>query len=79
MAKKEADPKKLTAEEVRKLHDEEIPVVLDQLRARMFSLRNQAVSEKIEDTTQFGTVRRAVARVKTERRRRQIDRAAARG
>ena len=75
MAKKEADPKKLTAEEVRKLHDEEIPVVLDQLRAKLFSLRNQAVSEKIEDTTQFGVVRKAVARVKTERRRRQLEKA----
>ncbi len=77
MAKKEADPKKLTAEEVRKLQDEEIPVVLDQLRAKLFSLRNQAVSEKIEDTTQFGVVRKAVARVKTERRRRQIEKAQA--
>lgn len=78
MAKKDADAKKLTPEEVRKLHDEEIPVVLEQLRDRMFTLRNQSVSEKIEDTSQFGVVRKAVARVKTERRRRQIERAEAR-
>lgn len=75
MAKKDADAKKLTPAEVRKLHDEEIPVVIGQLHERMFTLRNQAVSEKIEDTSQFGVVRKAVARVKTERRRRQIERA----
>ncbi len=78
MAKKDADAKKLTSAEVRKLHDEEIPVVLEQLRDRMFTLRNQAVSEKIQDTSQFAVVRKAVARVKTERRRRQIERAEAR-
>ena len=78
MAKKDADAKKLTSVEVRKLHDEEIPVVLEQLRDRMFTLRNQAVSEKIQDTSQFAVVRKAAARVKTERRRRQIERAEAR-
>lgn len=75
MAKKEADAKKLTAAEVHKLQDEEIPVVLEQLRTKLFTMRNQAVSEKIEDTSQFGLIRKAVARVKTERRRRQIERA----
>jgi ribosomal protein L29 len=72
---KEADAKKLTAPEVRKLQDAEIPVVLDQLRTKLFSLRNQMASEKIEDSSQFGLIRKAVARVKTERRRRQIERA----
>lgn len=72
---KEADAKKLTSAEVRKLQDAEIPVVLDQLRTKLFSLRNQMASEKIEDSSQFGLIRKAVARVKTERRRRQIERA----
>ncbi|MEN0020500.1 MAG: 50S ribosomal protein L29 [Planctomycetota bacterium] len=74
MAKKPIDAKKLTADEVRRLSDEEIPIVLGQLRDKLFALKTQTASEKVEDTSQFGVIKRAVARVKTERRRRQIER-----
>ncbi len=64
----------MKAKEVRKLSDEEIDVELVRLRKRSFELRTQAVTEKIEDTTQFGAARRDVARLLTEQnaRRRKV-------
>ncbi len=54
------------ASEVRKLTDEEIAVELDRLQRRLHDLRCQAITEKIEDPSQFRKVRRDVARLKTE-------------
>ncbi len=53
--------------EVRKLSDEEIAVEIERLRRRLFELRTQAVTEKIEDMSQFAKTRRDVARLLTER------------
>ncbi len=61
----------MKAKEVHKLSDEEIEVELKRLRQRGFELRTQAVTEKIEDTSQFSTTRRDVARLLTERNRRR--------
>ncbi len=64
----------MKAKEVHTLSDEEIDVELVRLRKRSFELRTQAVTEKIEDTTQFGSTRRDVARLLTEQnaRRRKV-------
>ena len=64
----------MKAKEVRTLSDEEIDVELARLRKRSFELRTQAVTEKIEDTTQFGSTRRDIARLLTEQnaRRRKV-------
>lgn len=56
----------MTGTEVRKLNDEEITVELANLRGKLLALRNKSVSEKIEDTTQFGKIRKDVARLLTE-------------
>jgi len=40
---------------------------MKRLRQRTFELRIQAVTEKIEDTSQFGETRRDIARLLTER------------
>ena len=61
----------MTGKETRKLSDEEIQVELTRLRGRSFELRTQSVTEKIEDTSQFGKVRRDIARLLTEQSRRQ--------
>ena len=61
----------MKAKEVHKLSDEEIDVELGRLRQRSFELRTQAVTEKIEDTSQFGSTRRDIARLLTERKSRQ--------
>ena len=64
----------MKAKEVHKLNDEEIDVELARLRMRSFELRTQAVTEKIEDTSQFGATRGDIARLLTERtaRRRKV-------
>ncbi len=56
----------MKAKEVHKLSDEEINVEVARLRTKQFELRTQAVTEKIEDTSQFGKVRRDIARLLTE-------------
>ena len=57
----------MKAKEVHKLSDDEIDVEVKRLRAKAFELRTQAVTEKIEDTSQFNKVRCDVARLLTER------------
>lgn len=56
--------------EVHKLTGEEIDVELERLNRKLYDLRCQTVTEKIEDPTQFKKVRRDVARLKTEQRAR---------
>ena len=57
----------MKADEVHKLTGEEIGVEIKRLRRKLFDLRTQAVTEKIEDTSQFGKTRKDVARLLTER------------
>jgi ribosomal protein L29 len=59
--------------EVRGLKDEEISVELDKMQRKLFDLRSQTVTEKIEDPSLFKKTRRAVARLKTERRARVLN------
>lgn len=58
--------------EIRSKTDEEIGDLIRQSREKLFSLKMQAVSEKIEDNSQFRKIRRDVARLMTERRARHI-------
>lgn len=57
----------MKAKEVHKLSNDEIDVELKRLRQRTFELRTQAVTEKIEDTSQFARTRHDIARLLTER------------
>ena len=61
----------MKAKEVHKLSNEEIDVEVTRLRQRSYELRTQAVTEKIEDTSQFGETRRDIARLLTERNARR--------
>jgi large subunit ribosomal protein L29 len=56
----------MTGAEVKAMKTEEIAEELGRLRTRLFELRNKSVSEKIEDTSQFGKIRRDIARLLTE-------------
>ena len=56
----------MTGAEVRKLNDEEITVELGNLRGKLLALKNKSVSEKIEDSTQFGKIRKDIARSRIE-------------
>ncbi len=64
-----------TPEEVRKMRDEEISIELKKLREKIFTLRSQTVTDKVEDTSQFAKLRRDVARLMTERHARQLAKA----
>jgi len=63
----------MKAKEVHKLSDEEIEVEVQRLRRKLFDLRTQAVTEKIQDTSQFGKIKKDIARVLTERNARAGD------
>lgn len=45
--------------------DEELRAELADLRDKLFTLRTQAVTEKVENNAQFRTTRRQIARVLT--------------
>lgn len=62
----------MTPKEVRKLNDEEVSVEIERLRRKHFELRTQAVTEKIEDTSQFGKIKKDIARLLTEQKSRQM-------
>ncbi len=66
----------MKAKEVHKLSEEEIGIEVQRLQRRLFELRTQAVTEKIEDTSQFGKIRKDVARLLTERNIRRLKTAA---
>lgn len=61
----------MTGSEVRKLSDEEIQIELKRLRRRHFDLRTQMVTEKIQDTSQFGKIKKDIARLLTEQNARR--------
>ncbi|MGJ8636034.1 MAG: 50S ribosomal protein L29 [Phycisphaerales bacterium] len=61
----------MTGTEVRALKDEEITVELSRLRSSLLAMKSKSVTEKIEDTTQFGKVRKDIARLLTEQTARQ--------
>jgi large subunit ribosomal protein L29 len=67
----------MTPTEVRKLNDEELTVEIDRLRRRHFELRNQAVTEKIEDVSQFAKIKKDIARLMTEQKAREAAAASA--
>ena len=57
----------MKAQESHKLTDEEIGVEIKRLRNELFTLRTQAVTEKVEDVSRFKKTRRDIARLLTER------------
>ncbi len=58
----------MKAKDVHKLSLEELDIEVKRLRRKLFELKNQAVTEKIQDTSQFGKIRRDVARLLSERK-----------
>ncbi|MBX3324192.1 MAG: 50S ribosomal protein L29 [Phycisphaeraceae bacterium] len=62
----------MNGEQVRALKDEEIAIELKKSREKLFRLRSQSVTEKVEDVSSIGKVRRDVARLLTEIRSREL-------
>ncbi|MBB6431034.1 50S ribosomal protein L29 [Algisphaera agarilytica] len=62
----------MKANEVHKMSDAELVETVGQLRSRLFELRTQSVTEKLENPKELGNIRRDIARVLTEKRTREI-------
>jgi large subunit ribosomal protein L29 len=62
----------MKAGEVHKMSMEELGVEVTKLRNDLYDLRSQAVTEKVEDTSKFGKLRKDIARLLTEQRTRQL-------
>jgi large subunit ribosomal protein L29 len=62
----------MKAKEVHKFNDEEISIEIARLRKRMFELRSQKVTDKIEDTSRFKKFRRDIARLLTVQKERTL-------
>jgi large subunit ribosomal protein L29 len=69
----------MNAKEVHQLSDDEVAIELTRLRRKIFDLRTQKVTDKIEDVSQFRKVRRDVARLLTVQNQRNLKRAGAAG
>lgn len=52
--------------DVHAMKNEEIVLEVRNLRTKLFDLRTQAVTAKVEDTSQFRKTRRDIARLLTE-------------
>jgi large subunit ribosomal protein L29 len=58
--------------EIRALDDGDLQVQLDKTRRELFNLRVKATTENLENPRQIGFMRRTIARLLTEQRRRQL-------
>lgn len=58
--------------QIREYSDEELHNEYQRLRRHIFDLNSQAVTEKLEDTTQIRKARRDVARILTVMRQREL-------
>ena len=58
--------------EIRELSDEELRLELDRLKQRLFDLRSQSVTEKLEDPSMLTGAKRDIARIMTAMRERQL-------
>ena len=62
-----ADKKsKQSLADMKRLSDEQINAEVKDLRHKLFTLRSQTVTEKVEDISQFRKIRHEVARLLTE-------------
>lgn len=62
----------MKASEIREMNPDELVDELETLQRRLFDIRTQAVTEKLEDPSQLTKARRDVARLKTIIREREL-------
>ena len=56
----------MKAKAVHKLGEDELTIEVDNLRKKLFELKTQGVTEKIQNTSQYGKIRKDIARLLTE-------------
>ncbi len=62
----------MKAKAVHKLGDEELEIEVSNLRKKLFELKTQGVTEKIQDTSQYGKIKKDIARLLTEQNTRKL-------
>ena len=67
----------MKAKQYREMSDDELRSTLEELQRRLFDLRSQSVTEKLENSKAIINTRREVARIKTLVRERAIQAKAA--
>jgi len=63
----------MKASEIREMNPDELVDELDVLERKLFDIRTQAVTEKLEDPSLLTKIKRDVARIKTVIRQRQLE------
>lgn len=58
--------------EIKNMSDAELQIELANLKRRIFDLRSQSVTEKLENTSQIGKARKDIARISTVIREREL-------
>ena len=66
----------MKSKELRDKTDDVLKEELTKQQKQLFALRSQAVTEKLEDSSQLGKAKREIARIKTILRERQLAAAA---
>lgn len=67
-----AKAKQLTGEDVRALSEDQLQDSLLKLKKEQFNLRFQRATGQLENTARFLQIRRDIARIKTDQRRRAL-------
>ena len=62
----------MKVKEIRQLSDEELGMELERVRRRLFDVRTQAVTEKLEDPSMLTKARKDIAMILTVIRERQL-------
>ncbi|MEY2712745.1 MAG: Ribosomal protein [Planctomycetota bacterium] len=68
----------MEAKDIRKLTDEQLTAEVQGLKRRLYDLRVQTMVEKVNDHSQFGKIKRDVARLLTEQNARAAKKETAR-
>ncbi|KPP80614.1 MAG: LSU ribosomal protein L29 RpmC [Oceanicaulis sp. HLUCCA04] len=63
----------MTMQDVRSMTDDQLQDNLLKLKKEQFNLRFQQATGQLENTARFSKVRKDIARLKTDMRRRQIE------
>jgi large subunit ribosomal protein L29 len=71
MALKDAERKPLVTGQLRELTQEELQIELARLKEARFRLKFRSATEAIDDSSQFRTLRRNIARIETVLRERK--------
>ncbi|MBN2211972.1 MAG: 50S ribosomal protein L29 [Sedimentisphaerales bacterium] len=64
----------MKASEIREMNPDELTGELEAMERRLFEIRTQAVTEKLEDPSRLTRLKRDIARIKTVMRERELAR-----